>query len=215
VISRSRAAAEVANSAAALPSITLADVVEQAALQERVDCKYMVPVDRIAELIARLPRGYAVLEIDRRRGFAYQSVYFDTPDLLTYRQHLQGRRRRYKVRTRVYLDSADCLFEVKLKGPRDQTIKAQLPYPLADRARITATARGARGDQGRVSAQRRGRRAAPAGPAPGVDEQVLHLRCAALPGRPLQSLASHAPPLLRRYFRRTGDVLITRFYSSR
>jgi hypothetical protein len=37
------------------------------------------------------------------------------------------------VRTPVYLDSADCVFEVKLKGPRNQTVKAQLPYSLVDR----------------------------------------------------------------------------------
>jgi hypothetical protein len=46
------------------------------------------------------------------------------------------------VRTRAYLDSGDCAFEVKLKGPRDQTVKARLPYPVAARAHLTADARG-------------------------------------------------------------------------
>lgn len=138
---RSRAAALVAGSVAGLPAVGLAEVTERAALQTRVDRKYLVPVDRFAELAAALPGSWAVLEIDRRRGFAYESVYFDTPDLLTYRQHLQGRRRRYKVRTRAYLDSGDCAFEVKLKGRRDQTVKARLPYPVADRARLTPAAR--------------------------------------------------------------------------
>jgi hypothetical protein len=82
-----------------------------------------------------------VLEIDGRRAFAYESVYFDTSDLLTYRQHLQGRRRRYKVRTRAYLDTAYCAFEVKSNGAREQTIKAQLPYRLTDRALVTPQAR--------------------------------------------------------------------------
>ena len=141
VITRSRTSSEVANAVAALPSAGLAEVTEQAALQVRIDRKYMVPVERFAELIVRLPQGYAVLEVDGLRGFAYESVYFDTPDLLTYRQHLQGRRRRYKVRTRAYLDTADCVFEVKLKGSRDRTVKAQLPYSLADRTHITPPAR--------------------------------------------------------------------------
>jgi VTC domain len=136
VTGRSRAAAVVAGSVAGLPAASLTEVIERAALQTREDRKYLVPVDRFAELIARLPRAWAVLEIDRRRGFAYESVYFDTPDLLIYHQHVQGRRRRYKVRTRAYLDSGDCALEVKLKDRRDRTVKARLPYPIADRAHL-------------------------------------------------------------------------------
>jgi VTC domain len=140
VTAGSRAAAVVGGAVAGLPAAGLAEVLERAALQARTDRKYLVPVERFAELVSRLPDRYAVLEIGRLRGFAYESVYFDTPDLLTYRQHLQGRRRRYKVRTRTYLDSGDCMFEVKLKGRREQTVKARLPYPVADRARITPQA---------------------------------------------------------------------------
>jgi hypothetical protein len=147
VTARSRTAAVVAGSVAALPAVSLTEVLARASLQTRVDRKYLVPVDRFAELAAGLPGTWAVLEIDRRRGFAYESVYFDTPDLLTYRQHLQGRRRRYKVRTRAYLDSGDCTIEVKLKGRRDQTVKARLPYPMADRARLTPPARAFLADQ--------------------------------------------------------------------
>ena len=137
----------VAGSVAGLPAASLAEVIERSALQTRIDHKYLVPLERFAELAARLPGTYAVLEIDQLRGLAYESVYFDTPDLLTYRQHLQGRRRRYKVRTRAYLDSGDCAFEVKLKGHRGQTVKARLPYPVADRARITPQAHAFIADQ--------------------------------------------------------------------
>jgi hypothetical protein len=136
----SRAGTEVAGAVAGLPAASLAEVLERTALQARVDRKYLVPAARFAELAVRLPDTYAALEIDQLRGFAYESVYFDTPDLLTYRQHLQGRRRRYKVRTRTYLDSGECSFEVKLKGRREQTIKARLPYPIADRTRLTPLA---------------------------------------------------------------------------
>ena len=76
---RSRAAAVVAGSVADLPAVSLAEVMERAALQTRVDRKHLVPVDRFAELAAGLPGSWAALEIDSRRGFAYESVYFDTP----------------------------------------------------------------------------------------------------------------------------------------
>jgi VTC domain len=147
VTGRSRASAVVAGSVAGLPAASLAEVIERSALQARVDHKYLVPLERFAELAARLPDTYAVLEIDQLRGLAYESVYFDTPDLLTYRQHLQGRRRRYKVRTRAYLDSGACMFEVKLKGRREQTIKARLPYPVADRTHINPQAQAFLADQ--------------------------------------------------------------------
>ena len=144
---RSPAAAVVADAAATLPAVGLTEVTQGAALQTRAERRYLVPVDHLAELIARLGGAWAALEIDGRRGFAYGSVYFDTPDLRCYRQHLQGRRRRYKVRTRAYLDSGDCALEVKRKGPRDHTIKARLPYPIADRDRLTPRARAFLADQ--------------------------------------------------------------------
>jgi hypothetical protein len=147
VTARSRASGVVAASVAGLPAVSLAEVVERSALQARIEHKYLVPLERFAELAAQLSDTYAVLEIDQLRGFAYESVYFDTPDLLTYRQHLQGRRRRYKVRTRAYLDSGDCRFEVKLKGRREQTIKARLPYPVADRTHINPQAQAFLADQ--------------------------------------------------------------------
>jgi hypothetical protein len=144
---RSRAEAVVAGAAAGLAAVSLAEVTQRAALQTRADRKYLVPVDHVAELVARLGGAWAALEINQRRGFAYESVYFDTPDLLCYHQHLQGRRRRYKVRTRAYLDSGDCALELKRKGPRDQTIKARLPYPIGDRARLTPDAQVFLADQ--------------------------------------------------------------------
>jgi hypothetical protein len=134
-------AAAVAGAVAALPAVTLAEVTARAALQTRTDSKYLVPADRFAEMVARLGDRLSVLEIDELRGFAYESVYFDTPDLLTYRQHLQGRRRRYKVRTRAYLDSAECAFEVKLKGPRGETVKLRAPHPVDERTCLTPAAR--------------------------------------------------------------------------
>ena len=134
----SRAAAVMAGSVASLPAASLAEITERAELQTRIDRKYLVPVDAVADLVSGLGR-FAVLEIDGLRGFRYESVYFDTPDLLTYRAHLQGRRRRFKVCTRAYLDSADCMFEVKLEGSRGSTVKAgfrtRWPTELGSRRR--------------------------------------------------------------------------------
>jgi hypothetical protein len=81
-----------------------------------------------------------VLEIDGRRTFGYESVYFDTPDLTTYRAHLQRRRQRFKARTRTYTDSGLCMFEVKLSGARGETVKERVPHPARYGAQLTGEA---------------------------------------------------------------------------
>ncbi|MEU6859063.1 polyphosphate polymerase domain-containing protein [Glycomyces sp. NPDC046736] len=126
----------------AFAGLGLAEVLAAADLQTRVDTKYLLRPDayaRFREVLAATG-AWSCLDIGGRRRFAYESVYFDTPDLLTYRQHLQGRRRRFKVRTRTYADSGECAFEVKLKGARQNTVKERLPYRAADAARITPEA---------------------------------------------------------------------------
>ena len=119
--------------------IGLGELVESAELLTRVDRKYFVPAETFRVLIGEL-RRFRVLEIDGQRTFDYESVYFDTADLLTYRAHVQRRRRRFKARTRTYLDSGLCMFEVKTVGHRGNTVKNRIKHPLTDRAVLTAEA---------------------------------------------------------------------------
>lgn len=122
--------------------IDLASVVEAANLQTRVDSKYLLSphdYERFRERLARLG-DWRCLEIGGLRRFKYESVYFDTPELLTYRQHRQGRRLRFKVRTRTYADSGECAFEVKLKGARADTVKERMDYRAADAGRLAPDA---------------------------------------------------------------------------
>jgi VTC domain len=79
-----------------------------------------------------------VLEIDDRRAFGYESVYFDTPDLRCFSDHVEGRLPRFKARTRYYRDSDHCVFEVKLKRTENETDKRQLEYRPDDRDRVTS-----------------------------------------------------------------------------
>jgi hypothetical protein len=123
-----------------MDAIALDDLDARAALQDRVDQTYIVPEADLEALVARLAEGHVALEIDGRRAFGYESVYFDTPDLRCFRDHVDGRRPRFKVRTRLYVDSGDCSFEVKVKDPDRRTVKEQLPYAPGDRERITPEA---------------------------------------------------------------------------
>lgn len=121
--------------------ISLKEVNEEAALQRRVDKKFLLTAAELAALIDRLDDDFRVMDIDGRRVFGYSSTYFDTPDFDQFRAHRQGRRRRYKVRSRTYLDSGLCMFETKLKGLRGETDKHRIRYPLEDRNRMNADAR--------------------------------------------------------------------------
>lgn len=121
----------------ATQSISLSDLQQTAALRTRVERKYVVDWATLAIVLDALGDTHRTLEIDGQRTHHYQSTYFDSLDLSAYRAHVQQRRRRYKVRTRHYVDSGLQLFEIKLKGRRGETIKHQLPYTGQDLRTLT------------------------------------------------------------------------------
>ena len=127
----------VSAAAAMVAPISLKELNNLAELQTRVDRKYFVSAGVFRQLIAQLAGEMQVLEIDGRRTFGYESFYFDTPQLSTYRAHLQRRRQRFKARTRTYTDTGLCMFEVKLTGARGETVKQRVPHPQELRAELT------------------------------------------------------------------------------
>jgi hypothetical protein len=112
-----------------LAGIGLAEVDSRAALQQRFDRKYLLSLEAFGSLMRDLGDSWSVLEIEGRRVLGYESTYFDTPLLTTYRAHLQGRRRRYKIRVRRYVDTATTMLEVKVKGPSGLTLKERIRHP--------------------------------------------------------------------------------------
>lgn len=113
---------------ARLEPISLAELNAQAELMTRVDRKYFVPRTLLSSLLSQVEDEFRVLQIGSERVFEYRTVYFDTPDFMFFRQHAQGRRHRFKVRTRTYSNSGDCRLEVKSKGYRGQTVKERITH---------------------------------------------------------------------------------------
>ncbi|MGA5300351.1 polyphosphate polymerase domain-containing protein [Nucisporomicrobium flavum] len=111
-----------------LPAVGLAELEERAALLTRVDRKYLVPLDEAGWLVDTLAPDAAVLEIDERRRFAYESLYFDTAGLSSYLRTAYRHRRRFKTRIRTYADSGESWLEVKVPGPRGSTVKYRVPH---------------------------------------------------------------------------------------
>ena len=120
-----------------LPPIGLEELNSEAALQTRVDRKYVLATGMARRLLASFSSGMRVLEMDGARSFSYDSVYFDTASLDSYLLAAHGRRRRYKVRTRTYVDSGISFLEVKTEGAREATVKERIPYRPEDRSRLT------------------------------------------------------------------------------
>jgi hypothetical protein len=113
--------------AAVLEPISLAELVERAALQTRIDRKYLLPLAAAEQVVLGLSGVARVLEIGGARDFGYASLYFDTPELTSYHLAAHGRRRRFKVRRRSYLDTGQAFLEVKTRGGRGSTVKERTP----------------------------------------------------------------------------------------
>jgi hypothetical protein len=131
----------------AFDAIELDELQADAALRTRVDRKYMLDWDTFTSVARTLRGSHRALEIDGGRAFRYETVYFDSARLGAFRAHMQRRRRRYKVRSRRYVDSDLHFFEIKLKGARGETIKHQLPYGPDDHGLVTDAARAFLADQ--------------------------------------------------------------------
>ncbi|GGU60389.1 VTC domain-containing protein [Streptomyces albospinus] len=123
----------VARAAMAARPVPLAEVQARAELLARYSSTYLVPVEVFAAFAAELtdrrrPGGpFAVLCINGRRWFRYHSFYYDTPDLRSFHDHRQRSRLRYKIRERLYADTGERQFEIKLKGRHGETVKHRQP----------------------------------------------------------------------------------------
>lgn len=119
-----------------LSPIGLDEILRIAELQVRRDRKYLIPADLVPQVLTQADHLRA-LDIDGRREFRYESLYFDTPDHVSYFDAARRRPHRFKVRTRTYLDSAEAMLEVKVRDRRGNTVKHRQPHDLDDRDRLT------------------------------------------------------------------------------
>lgn len=103
---------------------------ERVSLLDRTETKFIMPVNRLHELLAMANEHYRILEIDSSRVFSYYNIYYDTNAFLYYNQHVTGKLPRYKVRLRRYENSGLTYLEVKKKTNRGRTKKYRFFYPF-------------------------------------------------------------------------------------
>ena len=99
------------------------------ALQDRTDTKFVMREAQLYNALATLTQHYRVLDIRGVRLNRYRTLYFDTTDFALFQQHHTGRRERFKVRTRSYVDSHLSFLEVKHKVRQNRTVKNRIATP--------------------------------------------------------------------------------------
>ena len=108
-----------------LQSHQLADL-NKANLMDRVDVKFLLPIQLLPSILEQMRSNYSVLEINGKRVSEYYNQYFDTANLSFYHDHHNGKLNRFKVRQRTYLDTDTQFLEVKFKNNQKRTIKSRI-----------------------------------------------------------------------------------------
>lgn len=105
------------------------ETMDQVALLARNDTKYVMRAGQLRSVLNGLAEHYRVLVVQGNRLARYRTLYFDTGDFELYRNHHSGKRVRYKVRSREYVDTSQTFLEVKWKAKRERTVKDRVLTP--------------------------------------------------------------------------------------
>lgn len=125
---------------ASFDAIDLDGLNAKASMLVRLDNKYILDGRTMRNAMDLFSEEFDVLEIDGKRCFTYDTCYFDDEEWSCYYDHHRGRKKRFKVRLRKYVDAGLCFVEVKLKGRRGITHKRRLKQPLDRYGRLDAEA---------------------------------------------------------------------------
>lgn len=105
--------------------ISLAEM-DSVKLMNRVDTKYVISQNQLADLLHKAITEYKVVKIDGQRISPYSSIYFDTNDFQMYVTHHNNKLNRQKVRMRSYLNSGVSFLEIKNKNNKGRTSKKRI-----------------------------------------------------------------------------------------
>ena len=101
-------------------------------LMNRVDSKFPTNRETLLRMAPLWNTHFYVQEVDGQRVAHYRTLYFDTPDAVTYTMHHNRRLCRQKVRQRIYVDSGIAFCEIKNKKNTGRTKKKRIPIPMEE-----------------------------------------------------------------------------------
>lgn len=99
-------------------------------LMNRTDTKFVVPYEKLVLIVESLVYTYRILEVNGTRENHYETLYYDTPDFHFYLRHHNGKKNRWKIRKRSYVDSDLSFLELKFKTNRGRTKKQRVTIPM-------------------------------------------------------------------------------------
>lgn len=106
-------------------TIDLATLLRDGALLRRFDTKFVLDDGEFGRLRTSIGDDLLLLEHAGYTETGYETVYYDDAGRRSFHDHAQGRRRRFKVRTRRYSTGGPTMLEVKLRMPQGQTDKVR------------------------------------------------------------------------------------------
>lgn len=95
-------------------------------LLNRIDTKYVIHQDRLHDYLKAISEDYKMLIIGGKSIHPYETSYFDTSGFHLYQMHHNGKRNRFKLRFRKYVNSGITYFEVKSKNNKSRTVKNRI-----------------------------------------------------------------------------------------
>ena len=105
--------------------LSLADL-DRVKLMNRIDSKFCLDKAILPAILNDIAGEYFVLEINDETILQYNTTYFDTVDDKMYLSHQNGKRNRYKIRTRKYVITDDNFLEIKFKTNKGRTKKERI-----------------------------------------------------------------------------------------
>ena len=105
--------------------VSLPDL-DKVKLMNRTDSKFCMHINQLPSILEDLRLYYSVLQIDDKVIFNYDNTYFDTIDNRMFLSHHNGKKNRFKVRVRNYVESDLNFLEIKFKTNKGRTIKDRL-----------------------------------------------------------------------------------------
>ena len=99
-------------------------------LMNRVDSKFPTNREALLRMAPLWNTHFYVQEVEGQRIARYRSLYFDTPDAVTYMMHHNRQLHRQKIRQRIYVDSNIAFLEIKNKKNTGRTKKKRIPIPM-------------------------------------------------------------------------------------
>jgi len=92
----------------------------------RTDTKFIFHIDKLNSVLKKASKDYRILEVNNTKLASYNTIYFDTDNFQMYNAHHQGKKNRYKIRKRKYVESQINFLEIKFKSNKGKTIKKRI-----------------------------------------------------------------------------------------